>query len=405
MAEQANTNAEELSQRKRELAEAIEKLEEYKKQVTGNMEEIKKAKEQLQQAQEAMDQLTEAAKEGSDGSKTIARLQKELKQSKRENRERMTQELMKFSEQLANQTASMMDVIKQMLEKITTTRESKADKCGCTLNAKEREKFNGKNPEDFLPWFTRVDNYVGEQLHRIATARDVRVIMFSLLDENSLEYAIESCLRGQPIPNMMGEGGEVEKKEEYEAIMTWLTQNFSDTLLTQKLIATGNNATKTMRSSKQHVAIKEIKDHGTYAELRQKCLVMDGYLPPGEKYRGRGEQRKEIAKGTETVDKYTPAQLEKLKEKAKGIPWGPAASCRLWGGSEIDPTGRRGQGGRRDRKVKPADRDGRGEKHKNGSKERRRGISYRYKWNRSLDRLRGVGQHLHKQDGPETPTP
>ncbi|KAF8533764.1 hypothetical protein BDD12DRAFT_809906 [Trichophaea hybrida] len=352
----------------------------------------------------------------------------------------MTQELIKFSEQLANQTTNMMDVIRQMLEKMTTEKGSKADKCGCTLNGKEPDKFTGKNPEDFLPWITRVDNYIGEQLHRISTARDVRVFMFSLLDENALEYAIESCPRGQPDPNTMEEGEDARKREEYEAIMSWLSQNFSDTLLTQKLImaweqcyqneekfqtwvihyerltkragliAPGGQRSEAgachdlwrrlKKSLKEHISIKEIKDHGTYPELRQKCLFIDGYLPPGEKYRGR-EQRKETTKQTKTARKYTPEQLEKLREKAKGTP----CSCRLWGDSEIDPTGRRGQEGRRDRKVGPADRDGRGKKHKNGSEKRRGSISHRYKRNRSLDRLRSIGQHLHRQDGPKTPTP
>ncbi|KAF8542392.1 hypothetical protein BDD12DRAFT_802945 [Trichophaea hybrida] len=236
MAEQANNNLEELSQRKKELTEAVETIEEYKKQVTGNMEEIMKAKEQLQQPQEIVDQLTEAVKEGNDSSQTIARLQEELRHSKRENKERMTQELIKFSEQLAKQTTNMMDVIKQILENMTINKGNKADKCGCTLNGKEPDKFDGKDPEKFLCWFTRVENYVGGQLHRIATAADVRIIMFSLLEENALEYAIECCPEGHLSPEVMGEDQETLKKAEYEGIVNWLMENFKDTLMTQKLV-------------------------------------------------------------------------------------------------------------------------------------------------------------------------
>ncbi|KAF8541796.1 hypothetical protein BDD12DRAFT_803418 [Trichophaea hybrida] len=203
MAEQANTDAEELSQRKRELAGAIEKLEEYKKQVAGNMEEIKKTKEQLQQAQETMDQLTEAAKEGNDSSQAIAKLQEELRQSKRENRERMTQCHDERDQTNARQDDHHM--------------RGKGRQMGCTLNGKEPDKFNGKDPEKFLSWFTRVENYVGGQLHRIATAKHVRIILFSILEENALEYAIEACPEGHSDPTLMGEDEETLKVAEHRS--------------------------------------------------------------------------------------------------------------------------------------------------------------------------------------------
>ncbi|KAF8539345.1 hypothetical protein BDD12DRAFT_805415 [Trichophaea hybrida] len=235
MAEQANTSQEELVLRKRELAEALEKLKEFQKQVTGNMEEIKKTQEQLRQAQETVKQLTDAAKEGNDSSQTIVKLQEELAQNKREGAERLIQEIVKFSQQLANQSTNTMNVIIQLMEKLGSGK-NKADKCGCTLNGKEPDKFDGKDPEKFLAWFTRVENYVGGQLHRIATAKDVRIILFSMLEEDALEYAIESCPEGHSDPAIMGEDEETLKTAEYNTIMDWLSEQFKDSLMTQKLV-------------------------------------------------------------------------------------------------------------------------------------------------------------------------
>ncbi|KAF8534360.1 hypothetical protein BDD12DRAFT_809432 [Trichophaea hybrida] len=408
MVQTSNQNEEEILQKRRELAEIAEKLKEYERQTAGNLEEIKKLRKELEEDREKISQLTEAAKEGGDSSQTVAKLQEELENAKKATTDRVAHELVQFSKLLSQQVVATLDVIREMLGK--TTNRNKTHKCGCTLNGKEPDKFDGKNPEKFLSWFTRVENYVGGQLHRIATAKDIRIILFSMLEENALEYAIEACPEGHSDPTIIREDEETLKIAEYNTIIDWLTEQFKDTLMTQKLVAEwekcyqneeqfqtwiiqyeriikragpvarGNHPTeigachdlwrRLKKSLKEHYAIRKIKDHGTYAVLRKECLMMDGYTAPGERFQRRDRRGEGTQRAMEQANKYTPAQLEKLKEKAKNTPCrGPAASCRLRGGSEIDPTGRRGQGGRPVRKDRRADRDGRGKKDKNGSKE------------------------------------
>ncbi|KAF8533301.1 hypothetical protein BDD12DRAFT_810286 [Trichophaea hybrida] len=149
---------------------------------------------------------------------------------------RIDKELSEFTKQLANQTVAMMDVIRQMLEKMSGNGTNMADKCGCMLNGKEPNMFDGKDPKKFLSWYTRVDNYMGGQLHRIAIPRDVRIIIFSLLEKNALEYAIESCPKGQPDPDSIIQNNDNMMRPEYDTIIKWLSDNFNDTLMIQKLV-------------------------------------------------------------------------------------------------------------------------------------------------------------------------
>ncbi|KAF8523803.1 hypothetical protein BDD12DRAFT_904683 [Trichophaea hybrida] len=339
----------------------------------------KSNKKELEEAHEKIEQLTESAKGGDEQTRTVANLQQQLEDARTETTDKVTQELIEFTKQLAAQIVTTMDVLRQMLEKLSGNGPNKKNQCGCPQNGKEPDKFNGTNPEKFLAWFTRVENYVGEQLHRIATAKDVRVIMFSLLEENTLEYAIESCPTGNADPNTMADGEEAAKKGEYEAITQWLMEAFSDTLMTQKMVAEWEKCyqndkqfqvwifeyerivkragivaprnepsqvgachdlwRRLKKPLKEHITIKELKDHGTYAQLKQKCLIMDGYLPKGEAYRGARDRRREATQTitterTETIDKYSPVQLEKLKEKAKNA--GKAEERRIRMAARVD---------------------------------------------------------------------
>ncbi|KAF8532475.1 hypothetical protein BDD12DRAFT_810752 [Trichophaea hybrida] len=60
--------------------------------------------------------------------------------------------------------------------------------------------------------------------------------MFSLLEEDAVEYAIESCPEGHETPGVMGEDQETLNRVEYETIVDWLSENSKVTLMTQKLV-------------------------------------------------------------------------------------------------------------------------------------------------------------------------